>query len=360
MSQLNFNENFYSHYYTRDGFITALEQLVGSENENISIVPFGSEINPKEYISNIQSGSRFVEIIKQYEGLRLYKLTHNIERGENKRIESGYFFIYEHQQYDNVYIAFTIEDSNFFNDELVPLLNSYYPDLIFTYLKNNIFKNLIEGFKKANSIKEIIVSRASQKVRKEFGRMPAVTWNKSSLEDAFNWVYENDGYFKSLQFNAFISNNISVNIFINRQGFLRTDYYFKKVFESFVEPICELINDQYKLFSKRSRKDRQDLSVKPLIIQYDSEMFEEVEENSVFIEAIRNIDSASVSVLHGNPYVHLSVLDYYDGSTFDIWILNSKQIAIVPQMKGSVAAIKRLINHIFDSYAEGEIKDYKE
>jgi len=40
--------------------------------------------------------------------------------------------------------------------------------------------------------------------------------------------------------------------------------------------------------------------------------------------------------------------------------LSPKIIAIVPQMKGSVAAIERLVNHIFDSYAEGKIVDYSE
>jgi hypothetical protein len=29
-------------------------------------------------------------------------------------------------------------------------------------------------------------------------------------------------------------------------------------------------------------------------------------------------------------------------------------------MRGSVFSIKRLINHIFDTYAEGDIKDYQE
>jgi hypothetical protein len=56
----------------------------------------------------------------------------------------------------------------------------------------------------------------------------------------------------------------------------------------------------------------------------------------------------------------MSVIDYFDGSAFDIWVLSSSQLVIVPQMKGTVPAIKRLVNHIFDSYAEGKIKDYKE
>jgi len=73
---------------------------------------------------------------------------------------------------------------------------------------------------------------------------------------------------------------------------------------------------------------------------------------------MRKLPSSSVSILHGNPYVHLSILDYKDGSVFDIWVLSPDVITIVPQMKGTVAAIKRVINYIFDSYAEGQIREY--
>ena len=44
----------------------------------------------------------------------------------------------------------------------------------------------------------------------------------------------------------------------------------------------------------------------------------------------------SVSVLHGNPYVHLSILDYHDGSAFDLWVLDRQRLIIVPQLKASI------------------------
>jgi len=75
---------------------------------------------------------------------------------------------------------------------------------------------------------------------------------------------------------------------------------------------------------------------------------------------MNKFEKSSVSVLHGNPYIRLSVVDYIDGSNIDVWVLNTKQIFIVPQMKASVPSIKRIINHIFDTFAEGKIIDYKQ
>ncbi len=359
MTEIDFNKSFYTDNFSREEFINRLEGISSIENKTISAIPFGCNKTPVEYLPNFISGNRFVEITKNYEGLQLYKLTHNIKHKE-ERIEEGFFFIYEHPQYNNVYIAFTIEDSQFFHYELRPYLENLYPDVVLTFIKSNKLKNLIKNFKYKNSLTEIKITRATQKLRfKEEKSMTAITWPKATLEEAFNWLYNNNGWFKSLQFEAIRNEKVLANIYINRKGIVRTYRYFNKVFEDFIQPVCKLIDNNMKLFSNRSRRENPNLAVKPLVIQYDSDVFKDIEENEIFIKSVKQIKSASVSVLHGNPYIHLSFLDYYDGSIFDIWVLNSNQIAIVPQMKGSTAAIKRLINHIFDTYAEGKIIDYE-
>jgi hypothetical protein len=70
---------------------------------------------------------------------------------------------------------------------------------------------------------------------------------------------------------------------------------------------------------------------------------------------MKKMKASDVSIIHSNPYVNLSIIDYYDGSIYDIWILRSDIITIVPQMKSSHQALKRLVNHIFDTYAEGDL-----
>ena len=125
-----------------------------------------------------------------------------------------------------------------------------------------------------------------------------------------------------------------------------------------VLPICETISENIRLFSKRGRREDPQLNVKPLAIEFDKDQFESVNENANFIEAMRKLDNASVSVIHGNPYVSLSIVDYYDGSTFDLWVLNPRELVIVPQMKSTILSIKRLINSVFDNYAEGTIRDF--
>lgn len=125
-------------------------------------------------------------------------------------------------------------------------------------------------------------------------------------------------------------------------------------------PVCKILHENNEFLGNRSRRESLHLAAKPLAIEFGRDQFSEPAENMKFIQALKRMSKVSVSVLHGNPYIHVSVIDYFDGSTFDLWVLNSNQLVIVPQMKGSVFSIKRLINHIFDTYAEGSIKDYRE
>jgi hypothetical protein len=182
-----------------------------------------------------------------------------------------------------------------------------------------------------------------------------------SLEEAFAWVHENDGWFQSIQFEAKDTmGRVCAEVLLTRSGVVRADRLFGQAFRGFLQPICKNHYENVILFSGRSRRDNARLLSKPLTIAFNAAQFAEATENAKFIQAMKKMRTASVSVLHGNPYINMSIIDYYDGSTFDVWVLSEDRLVIVPQMKGTVAAIKRLINHIFDTYAEGEIRDYAE
>ena len=49
----------------------------------------------------------------------------------------------------------------------------------------------------------------------------------------------------------------------------------------------------------------------------------------------------------------------FDGSTFDLWVLSANRLVLVPQMKASIGAIKRIVSHVFDNYAEGHIGNFE-
>jgi len=126
-----------------------------------------------------------------------------------------------------------------------------------------------------------------------------------------------------------------------------------------ISPICEIVHQNHQLFRNRSRRDSVSLEVRPLAINFGRDQLIDEEERAKLVEAMRLLSKASISVVHSNPYLELSVIDYYDGSTFDLWVLNPRELIIVPQLKGTVSAIRRLVSHVFDNYAEGYIEDFR-
>ena len=365
MDKFDFIASFYKDHHTREGFIRRIDSLLISENLSAIAIPFGSYIKPKEIFAKIMKLSRKNKLISENEGIQLYELAYKFKEGNHEKEASGRFFIYEPSEYKNVYVAITIAGSNFYRRALLPFIQSLYPKVILTFITHKKLRKLLDDFQIKYQFKKLVITRASYRLRFEEEEksekiVPMVSWPNMDLKEAFDWVYQNNGWFQSLQFRAKGDSLYGTRISFTRQGITQADGLFQKAFDSFVMPVCKTIYENIEFFGKRSRRENKDLQARPLIIDFGTDQFQDVSENKKFIQAIRRLRTASTSVLHGNPYIHMSVIDYFDGSTFDLWVLNSKQLFIVPQMKGTIAGIKRLISHIFDSYAEGEIKDYSE
>lgn len=353
---------FYNADHNRDSLVRGIAALLPSEQLTAHAIPFGGLISLKNLLLSNETLNNRLSLIKDSSGVQLYKLFYDDKESHERK--SGLFFIYEHPEYENIFCALTIEGSDFYHNVLLPFLQKRRLNILLTFLSHKKLKKLLDDFQSKYQIKKIIITRASCRLRltnedKAEKIFPMVGWPNMDIQEAFNWVYQNNGWFRSLQFKVGDAPT-SEKISLTRQGIIQAGGMFEKVFESFILPICALIHKNNEFFGNRSRKNNVDLQVKPLIIDFGTDNFAEVSENEKFINTIKQLKAASTSVLHGNPYIHLSVIDYYDGSSFDLYVLSASKLFIVPQMKGTVASIKRLINHIFDTYAEGVIKDYSE
>lgn len=57
--------------------------------------------------------------------------------------------------------------------------------------------------------------------------------------------------------------------------------------------------------------------------------------------------------------LHATLVDDVDLSSADVWVLSQSNILIVPQLRASTGALKRLVNHIFENFAEGKVGEAK-
>jgi len=358
--------DFYRICHSRRALLSELDGVLAAHRLTARMLPFYAHEHPAEWLPRYRA-----ELVTNSGGTEDGGLWHftrpwrNLPGSGSEPLRHGRFFIYDHDVYENVYVLVTVERWRFFED-LRALVERRYPATVTSFVKHRRMLRLLETFRSRYGLSRLRIARVSLGTRygldEQTGKdriVPLVAWPNMTLEEAFQWVYEQNGWFRSLEFTAEPIGIKKARFGLTRRGVVRASAMFPQAFSAFVEPICELINDNVNLFGNRARRDSPTLSVKPLSIDFDTDGLREPAERRRFISAMRSLRTASVSVLHGNPYVHLSISDYYDGSVFDVWVLSSRQVTIVPQMKATYPAIKRLIHHVFDTYAEGHIREYE-
>jgi len=365
MDNIDFVTPFYNKRYNTSSLLEALSRLTSTEDIALNTIPFGTEDSPLSLFLGIHSKRRKVTLIYQNEDVFLFKLNYKYSEEGEEKSESGKFFVCNYAPFKNVNLAITFEKNTFFRRGLLPIIKSLYPKMRLTFIKHEKLMKLLQAFQERYDTLNLIISRASLKnrfIEKESGSklVPMVGWPNMELDEALKWADQNDSWFQSIQFRLTEKKTNIAEISFTRQGIVKTNHLYDEVQEFFIKPVCKTLFENMEMFRNRSRRDTDSFSVRPLAISFSYDHFADPQDNTRFIRVMRRYNKAAISVLHGNPYIHITISDYFDGSNFDLWMVSPKMITIVPQMKGSVAAIERLVNHIFDSYAEGKIVDYSE
>jgi hypothetical protein len=365
MNTFDYLSSFNNNRHTDLNIIREIDSLLSTEDIDVRFIPFGCQQESIDWINSISVKDRQVVLQWKSNRLSLYLLNYKYKENGKEIIANGKFFVLRDSEYSDSYVAITIESSKFYRRALLPFIQSLYPKLLLTFITHKKMRRLLEQFIQKDESYNIIITRASQRLRFQEdpkGRhvMPMVSWPSMSLEDSFQWVYDHNGWFESLSFDVKVNNQLISGISFSRRGLIKANGLIEEVYQSFIKPVTKTLHENIEFFSHRSRLDRPDLSPRPIVVQFDDDQFADIGENQRFISSLRRMNSASISVLHGNPYLHVSILDYLDGSAFDLWILEQQKLVIVPQLQVSVAAIKRLINHIYDNYAEGNLGNYQE
>ncbi len=348
----------------RLSLLSDLGGILASESAVVRLIPFGCEDESVEWFNHRAKGNRHATLLHRQD--RLHASSGSTTRSRwtgQERSKSGRFFVLQHPEYPKVFVALTVEPSVFFDKALMPFLGGLYPKVLLTFITHQRLKRLIDEFKASGGTKTSLshAHPSASGIKKARTSSTQCRW---SVGRRCRWMRLSTSFTATTAgFRASNSRSMTriaaATISVTRQGIVKANALLQRAYKGFTIPVCKTIHENINLFSRRARLAHPDLSTSPLVIEFDADQFGEVEENKRLVQAMRKLRTASVSVLHGNPYLHLSLLDYLDGSAFDLWVLDDRRIIIVPQLKGSVASIKRLVNHIFDDYAEGHLSSYQ-
>lgn len=356
--EIDFISSFYSVKYSEESLFKEIDSILAAE-PNIKARLFPVFIDERLF-SRIMKGDEGFKLIYSEENVKFFDYTFKVRQDDHERWINGKVFLIRNLDYRNVYAVLTIEDSEFFERGVLAYFRRKYPLAALTFISHKRLKNLLLKFRSNHKFTMFDIVRATTYSRIDEKVVPSLSWPEFSLERAFEWADEVNGWFQRLTIKVQKNKkSMSGKISVSRNGIVKVDRYSRAAYDDLILPISRVVNQNIEFFGRRSRRDNKEGNISPLCIDFGFDKFDSLEESKRFIQSMKKMKSSSISLIHGNPYVHMSVFDYYDGSSFDVWVLSEDKIIMVPQSKATFQSVKRIINHIFDNYAEGDIKNYE-
>jgi hypothetical protein len=96
---------------------------------------------------------------------------------------------------------------------------------------------------------------------------------------------------------------------------------------------------------------------RPIRIRLNEPTMVDAAATGLLIAALENSPRTAVAVLHRNPYLHLIVTDYDDGSNFDVFVTKDDEIEVHAGFRSSMGSLARLTQTIGDQFAGNEISE---
>lgn len=355
----------YFHHKNVDSIFRALDRAKLPEDFEIKLMVIMCKRNLFDLISEWTPNDYEVKVLEKNENLLTFRITRTIKYIDEIKT-SGTINLLRYGN-SNIYISITYEDLKFVNKVMLKFFNHYYSDLSRIYIASNQIKKILDDLtKKVNG--EVITDRviAYSRIKKKFtdliGRKRRLKesdlrWTEEDYKESFQKAAEQDQWIDKITFSVICEKKELFYGYLSRDGLFKCNKNLKLFFETILSTVSNIGSKNMKTFVNKSRIENKG-EIRPISIGYTQNIFKDVEQNKKLINAISEFPKSSFSVYHGNPYVHMSVVDYLDGSSYDLWVLSDNEIILVPQLKASFSSISRLIEHIFKRFREGEVKEY--
>lgn len=262
--------------------------------------------------------------------------------------ETGYSYIIN--LCDGIWAILSIEE-----DKHIEFVHNFIkygsPDISRLNFTSSDIKNII-GAILNNEGYEATVKKA---VTYPYGGKGAINFEPMDFYQVFEKCNDENRFLDKARISIMKNKEEIIDFFVSRVGIIRfysgnIDYFFNL----FVSAFAESAKHTKSMLENRERK-LGEMGVKPIVINFNSDVFKRPANNIQFIDALSSLDKSGISVYHSNPYLHVSIVDFQDGSSYDVFAVTSKSVCIVPSFRSSINSLMKISDHIFKSVGEGEI-----
>ena len=96
----------------------------------------------------------------------------------------------------------------------------------------------------------------------------------------------------------------------------------------------------------------------PLIVRFRERVFADRGKNRAHVDAIGAMPYAALVDYSVDLSTHITLVDYGDCSSYDIFVLADDRIGIVPGFSASGASMSRLVNHMMERFGDATIEGH--
>ena len=362
----------YSHHVDIRGLLAQVDSFVKLERTTISGVLFASGKDVLgQFHKSAFSGFKIREIHKA-DGLFMGELARNYGRKPSRSI-NGKFIIYKLAE-PLMYLGLTDEDTTFLENGLHPLVHRAYPSLLLPFFDLKDMEMMLDALAKQTPHSRIMLTRFSQKSRihsaaARKSRESDVRWTDVPYRDGFSEARQKNSLISKMSFDVVTEkhgasgkpfNVTALSGSFTRNGVFRCERDFKLFVSSVILTASQSFSERIAKLSDRARTKEKGFIGKPICIEFDDSLFNDVSQIKRLASVIGTLPNSSHSILHGNPYLHMVVTDSIDNSNFDVWVLSSSRITIAPQTICTGASLNRFADHLAREFDEGVVKDLSE
>jgi hypothetical protein len=332
------------------------EHVSGNRSLKLSVFSIISRTNFIDLLQeeDIENFNIAVQKKKDYWIINIDRMIERNDIEGGKRTISGVAYV-EKPAHKKIWHIFTTENLDFQKNCIERMISLLRPQISRFYVNSNEIKSIFSRFEEKRY--SIIVKKAILYSHKEEGE---ISFKKLPYFKIFNEAEESDMYVDKIEF-VIRKNRIALHGFVTREGvskFIGGDISF------FYKEFLPLLADYGE--EKRIKLDKKEKSfnfeVKPLALKFEDDIIENSSENKRIVASLQNLSRSSVFIYHLNPYLHLSLLDFIDGSSCDIFVSSPNEISVIPSYTCSISSLMRVFNQLSKDFQEGDLveKERKE
>lgn len=180
-------------------------------------------------------------------------------------------------------------------------------------------------------------------------------WTDEEPSSVFDSLREKQSWLSSITIE--VRNGASSKGRIGRDSRFSCDRGFGLFLRTILESYARRVAMGHRFLKQRDRLSSPTRLSRPIRVAYGHDVFNDKRQNARLIGVLEKLPDAELAVLHPNPYLHASLLDYSDGSSYEIWVTDPSSILIMPKRRATVQSFGRVCDHICDNFEEGEVRD---